>query len=118
MVSKVAIVMAMIDWYRWYFKAPADPWPFSILAIVAVLISTVKIFRVKKKIKYLKQGREGEKAVVQYLERLRENGCKVFHDVPSKGFNLDHVVISKTGIYVIETKSYSKPDKGEAKNYI
>ena len=37
--------------------------------------------------------RHGERAVGQYLERLRESGPRVFHDVPGVGFNLDHVVI-------------------------
>jgi hypothetical protein len=30
-------------------------------------------------------------------------------------FNIDHVIISKKGIFLIETKTYSKPIKGEAK---
>ena len=71
--------------------------------------------KAKAKLKPLRQGRDGEKAVGQYLEKLRTHGAQVFHDIPSKGFNLDHVVIMNTGIYVIETKTYSKPDKGEAK---
>ena len=68
-----------------------------------------------KKIKSLKQGRDGEKAVGQYFEHLRESGAQVFHDIPGDGFNLDHVVIHNNGIYVIETKTFSKPEKGEAK---
>ena len=61
------------------------------------------------------QGREGERAVGQYLEKLRSDGCVVFHDIVAKNFNLDHVIVSKKGIYTIETKTYSKPEKGEAK---
>jgi len=53
--------------------------------------------------------------VGQFLEKLREKGSQVFHDIPSKGFNLDHVVIHESGIYVIETKTYSKPQRGESK---
>ena len=59
--------------------------------------------------------RDGEKAVGQYLELLRENGCKVFHDIIGNDFNIDHVIICKNGIFTIETKTYSKPVKGEAK---
>jgi hypothetical protein len=61
----------------------------------------------------LRQGRDGERAVGQFLERLREDGAQVFHDIPGEGpaaaFNLDHVVISTHGIYAIETKTWSKP---------
>jgi hypothetical protein len=109
------IVAAMMEWIHWYFKPPPLPFFVSFIALIAVLYSTVKIIRTKKVIKTLRQGRDGEKALGQYLERLRENGAKVFHDTPSKGFNLDHVVICKSGVYIIETKTFSKPDKGEAK---
>jgi len=60
----------------------------------------------------LRLGRDGEKVVGQYLEGLRANGAKVFHDIQGQNFNLDHVVIARSGIYVIETKTYSKPESG------
>ncbi len=46
-------------------------------------------------------------------EALREHGAKVFHDIKGDNFNIDHVVIHQSGVYVIETKTYSKPDKGK-----
>ena len=115
LMSALFLMMAVMEWIHWYSKAPPSPWLFSFMALIAVLYSTVKIIRTKKKLKTLRQGRDGEKAVGQYLELLREDGAKVFHDIPAKGFNLDHVVICKSGVYVIETKTFSKPDKGEAK---
>ena len=114
-ISFFLIMMAGMEWLHWYFKSPPSPWLFSFIALITVLYSTVKIIRTKKELKTLRQGRDGEKAVGQYLELLRENGAKIFHDIPAKGFNLDHVVICKSGVYVIETKTFSKPDKGEAK---
>jgi len=114
-VSLFAVLWAMLEWYRWYLKQPYSPWVYSFVALIMILIFTAKFIHAKKKIRALKQGRDGEKAVGQYLERLRESGAQVFHDVPGKGFNIDHVVISKSGIYVIETKTFSKPDKGEAR---
>jgi hypothetical protein len=65
-----------------------------------------------KQVKFIKQGRDGERAVGQYLENLREKGHRIFHDLLGDNFNLDHVIISRKGIYVIETKTYSKPVKG------
>lgn len=115
LLSALMVVIALFEWFRWYMNTPPSPWTISITAMMTVLYSATKIIRAKSKIKSLKQGRDGEKAVGQYLEKLREHGAQIFHDVPSKGFNLDHVVIIKSGIYVIETKTYSKPDKGEAK---
>ncbi|MGD2161433.1 MAG: nuclease-related domain-containing protein [Gammaproteobacteria bacterium] len=58
---------------------------------------------------------DGEKAVGQYLDSLRENGYQVFHDIQGDGFNLDHVIIGPSGIFTIETRTRSKPVIGRAK---
>lgn len=111
----VAVTLAALEWYRWYFEVDLSPASFTLVAVVAILVSAWKISKAKKEVRHLKQGRDGEKAVGQFLEQFRKLGFKVFHDIPANGFNLDHVIIAKSGIYVIETKSYSKPDKGDAK---
>jgi hypothetical protein len=77
-------------------------------------VSAYKVVKIKKRVQSLKLGRDGEKAVGQYLELLRESGCRVFHDIVGDGFNIDHVVLSQSGIFTIETKTYSKPAKGKA----
>jgi hypothetical protein len=77
---------------------------------VAALLYAGWRFRViRKQVRQLRQGRDGERAVGQFLERLRADGAQVFHDIPGNDFNLDHVVISTHGIYAIETKTWSKP---------
>lgn len=112
--SFVMIVFALVEWSRWYFELPPNPRVYAIVAIITVAFSAYKVVKARKKVKHLKLGRDGEKIVGQYLESLREYGVRVFHDIPANGFNLDHVAISKNGIYVIETKTYSKPSKGKA----
>lgn len=47
---------------------------------------------------YISKGPNGERAVGQYLELLREQGVKVFHDIPSDNFNLDHVLVSRSRV--------------------
>lgn len=44
----------------------------------------------------------------QYLEGLREAAAHVFYDISGDAFNLDLVVISKHGIFIVETKTCSK----------
>lgn len=65
--------------------------------------------KARKRLRALKLGRDGEKAVGQFLDVLREDGYRVFHDVVGNGFNIDHVAIGKAGIFSIETKTFSKP---------
>ncbi|MBE0548059.1 MAG: NERD domain-containing protein [Rubrivivax sp.] len=63
----------------------------------------------------LRQGAEGERAVGQFLDRLRGDGYQVFHDVLGEGFNVDHVVIGSAGVFTVETKTWSKPVRGDAR---
>jgi len=108
------ILIALMEWYSWFTKSIPNPLPITVVAVLASIYSAIKFVTGKKKLKALRQGRDGEIIVGQYIERLRETGAKIFHDIPGDNFNLDHVVIDKSGIYVIETKTFSKPEKGEA----
>lgn len=114
-VAAVFVVMAVTEWLRWLTGAPPQPWLYTIIALVSVAIAVWKIVPSAKKASRLRLGGEGEKAVGQFLERLREDNAQVLHDIPGDNFNLDHVVIHRTGIYVVETKTLSKPERGEAK---
>lgn len=57
-------------------------------------------------------GLDGELAVGQELNHLMLHGCRVYHDFPAEGFNIDHVVVGPGGVYAVETKGRAKPDKG------
>src|SRR5690606_25157268 len=93
--------------------SPINPWLFTACAVLLAVFTAFKTVEALPHIRNLKQGRDGERAVGQYLETLRETGAKVFHDIPGTGFNIDHVVIASAGIFVIETKTWSKPESGE-----
>jgi hypothetical protein len=110
-------VLTAYEWWRWYAKIPYRP---GVVTIVCGIIAACCIFRLyifKKQLKTLKLARDGEKAVGQYLEMLRETGYRVFHDVIGKNFNLDHVIIGPKGIFTIETKTFRKPAIGKADIY-
>ena len=105
----------VMEWYRSYADAPPSPIAFTILFIIVCIYATPKMIKGVFKLKRLKLGRDGEKAVGQYLDLLRSEGFEILHDVVGGNFNIDHIIISEHGIYTIETKTYSKPNKGEAK---
>lgn len=115
MLAAFIVILAGLEWWRWYAQTPPSPILLTVFAIIALALATWKIRKAWKKVKNIKLGRDGERAVGQFLERLREQGARVLHDVPGEDFNLDHVVIHSSGIYVVETKTLSKPDRGEAK---
>jgi hypothetical protein len=113
-IGGIFLLLPFYEWIRWLSDSPPAPVPVTIIAGVVLTYSTVKAIRIKRQIANLKQGREGEKAVGQYLEKLREKGYQVLHDIPGENFNIDHVVIGQTGIFVIETKTISKRKSGKA----
>lgn len=111
----VGAAVILTEWIRWGLNTPINPWIVTLFGLSLIAYCVIRIWQRLPKLRALRQGRDGEKAVGQYLDRLRVHGFQVFHDIPGDGFNLDHVVLSPFGILSIETKTFSKPEKGEAK---
>jgi len=109
------LAMAVADWVRVLTDSPNRPWTSTVIFVIVLVLSIFNIRKMKKNLKALKLGRDGERAVGEYLERLRAKGYAVFHDIVGEGFNIDHVVISPKGIFTVETKTRSKPIRGSAK---
>ena len=101
--------IAYFEWYGYLTRSPRRPILFTLLAVAALIYAGWRFVVIRRKVRSLRQGRDGERAVGQFLERLREDGGQVLHDIPGDGFNLDHVVIGTHGIHAIETKTWSKP---------
>ena len=110
MVPSMLVAFALIELMRYYRPLPPSPWIAVTAALLAVISSCFKVPRLRSKVRALKLGRDGEKVVGQSLEELRSDGAIVLHDITSNGFNVDHVVIAPNGIFVIETKTRSKPN--------
>ena len=117
-LEKGSIVLIMgflllIESMHYYTGSTPNPITPAIIFAIACIYSVPKIIKAKRKLKSLKLGRDGEKEVGQHLDTLRSEGFEVLHDVVGGEFNLDHIIISEHGIYTVETKTYSKPDKGQ-----
>lgn len=106
------VALAVMEWVRYYFNAAPSPWLYTSLATIGVGWSVIKIRRGIVKAKSIRQGRDGERAVAQYLEKFRAQGFQIFHDVLSGDANIDHVLIGPRGVYTVETKTISKPQRG------
>ena len=79
-------VMTAYEWWRWYTKMPYSPGVLTLFCVVVTAFSTSRLCALKKQLKTLRLARDGEKAVGQYLEMLRETGYRVFHDVSRQKF--------------------------------
>jgi hypothetical protein len=109
------LVLAILEWGRWYSGDPPHPIIFSTLSAALIAYAAIRIWRVWPRIRALKQARDGEKVVGQYLDALREHGFRILHDVVGEGFNIDHVLIGPAGVFTIETKTISKPARGDTR---
>ena len=114
LIGICSIVFAALEWWRYYFPTGASPKIVTLVAVLALVYSVFKLIKIKKKLRNLRQGYSGELAVGQFLEQVRSSGAVVYHDLLFDGFNIDHVIVSEKGVFAIETKTYSKPAKGES----
>lgn len=63
----------------------------------------------------LRLGLDGEVYTGQELNFLMREKAYVFHDIPYTYGNIDHVIVSTGGIFVVETKAARKPASKDGK---
>lgn len=115
LIAIFSCVFASVEWIRYVLKTPPVPVFASICAALVVIWAVFKIKRSMKLAEQIKLGRDGERVVAQYLEWFRSSNFFVFHDVPNGDANVDHVLIGPKGVFTIETKTHSKPVRGECR---
>lgn len=81
---------------------------FLVPSSIALGAALLGLWRVTAEIQRRRLGMQGEQVVGQILNELLREGCLVFHDFPQEGWNIDHVIVSPTGVYAVETKTRRK----------
>ena len=114
LVAVVFVLLAALEWLRLYLGNPKLHWHYTVIAIGAVVLAIWRRERLRNKVTQLRLGRDGERAVGQFLERMRERGYRVFHDIQQDHFNIDHVLVGPEGVYAIETKNAKLPETRRA----
>jgi hypothetical protein len=65
----------------------------------------------------LRTGLRGERAVAEEMQPAVRAGYFLFHDIPTNAdCNIDHAIVGKGGVFVIETKARSKPESNDGKS--
>ncbi len=88
---------------------------FGVVAIVLATFVAPFIYQLRKLSRLFNEainvrlGFEGERATGQELMMLMRDGAWVYHDLPYKYGNIDHIVIAPGGVFAFETKAVSKP---------
>ena len=112
MVALFAISLAVYEWARWLGDFHPHPIVTTVIAVLLCAYAVLVFYRTRPELRNLRLALQGEKVVGEQLERLREIGYEVFHDIAAESFNLDHVIVGPAGIFTIETKTWSKPKDG------
>jgi hypothetical protein len=110
-----AVAFAVLEWFRTFVPSPPQPLAATLVAVLLIAFLVYRLRGTRARLRSLKLGMEGEQAVGQFLEAHRGADWHIFHDVPGPSFNIDHVVVCPKGVFAVETKTFSKPAKGEAK---
>jgi Nuclease-related domain len=95
---------------------PATPFQiglFVLLGSLALAVIAFKTVNLARRRWQLSIGYEAELAMGQELDQLMREGAVVFHDFPAEGFNVDHVLVTRGGVFAVETKGRSKPIRGQ-----
>lgn len=83
----------------------------TVLVGIALSVLMRKVFRSMEELRKRRLGMEGEIATGEELNQLMLDGCRVFHDVPFDYGNIDHVVVSTSGVFVVETKTLTRSNE-------
>lgn len=97
---------------RYFGNSPASPVLFVIMAIGFLAYFVLRLRKAYIQRHKEQLGLDCERSVGQELNQLMLDGCRVFHDFQADNFNIDHVVIAENGVFAIETKGRSKPERG------
>jgi hypothetical protein len=75
----------------------------------AVLVGWRLRFRPSDQARTWQRGGQGERHTARLLHRLTRDGYVVFHDlaVPGSDANVDHLVIGRSGVFVIDSKQWT-----------
>ena len=83
-------------------------WSIVVFVVVGAAVVVVNV----RGLRPLVRGYWSERIVGEYLDGLERSGFRVLHDLPGDNFNVDHLLVATSGVYVVETKGIRRPTKG------
>jgi hypothetical protein len=111
LVAAMLWAFAGTEWLSTVLHARRAPALYALAAVIATALCAMKFVWARRQVRNLRKGRDGEREVAEILDELKRLGATVLHDIPQEKGNVDHVVICRRGIFVIETKNWEKPEK-------
>lgn len=107
--AAVFALLAGLEWTAYLNGWPRRPVVYSIAALISLSIAVWRLRNFQQQLRRFHRTPDPRQGVAQFLEPLRKHGAHLFHGVASGGMNLDHIVVSRHGIYVIDVQDGAKP---------
>ena len=85
---------------------------YGIVILLLIIFFSRKLYKSLQERNFYRLGLDAELAVGRELNYLMLDGFHVYHDFPEEKNNIDHIVVGPSGVFAVETKGKSKPDKG------
>lgn len=108
------LLVAALEWLRYYRPYRPKPIVYSAVAAVAVTAAAIRMLLLWPRLRALKLARDGEKAIERFLDEARQRGYRIFDHVAVRGFDLDHVLIGPAGIFSVQIKRHTKACRANA----
>ncbi|MFD0893218.1 NERD domain-containing protein [Luteolibacter ambystomatis] len=115
MIATVGMVTSpLVPWALW--KGPQDTIGLAIIGIAATAFWIWRAIKAGLAYRQIRLGLLGEQLVGQVLDRLSSDRIRVFHDYQvtepgKKPWNIDHVVLTPSGLFALETKTRRMPHR-------
>ncbi len=112
-IFAVTFGLTLTLWQHDIFGTLPNRWFMTLITIGFGVYIWKRFSKLLEDAQTYKLGRQGEITVGHILEVLRPFGYTPIHDVLCKGankkyFNIDHVLVGPTGVFAVETKTWSK----------
>lgn len=113
LIALITLCLALFEWIRFFLALEPSPLSFSLVAAIIFVFTYYKMRTFKEDLATLRMGRDAKKVVRRYLDGLRVGDFAVLHHVKADPFNLDHVVFSTHGVFLVEAKEGINPDRSQ-----
>jgi hypothetical protein len=107
MVLVMVAAMCLIEWTGYLKQSPRNPWIYTWWLLGAAVVIAIHWRRQWPEASGLKLGREGERALAEYLNIRLDADSRALRGVPLEGGTADQVLICTRGVFVIKTEARS-----------
>jgi hypothetical protein len=98
-------IVCLVEWTQALTGERSDPRFWLLLSLLVTVYGGLQTFRLYPQLRRHRRGGRGQATVAEVLDRMQPKGFAAFNDLSENDFDVDHIVVGPSGIYVMETKT-------------